>query len=456
MIGLRGSVHTDMGAYMRTNGPVCPKNTCQMLAGPYRIPHVDVESHLWMTNKTPIGTYRGPGRFEPCFYMERMVDIVAEDLGLDRIEFRRKNLIRADEQPYQIVTVQPSNISDEYDSGDYRSTLERALQEIDWPRVSALQGREIDGKLHGVGISCFLEGGAAGPKETARLEVDQNGKIAVSVGSSSVGQGVETVFAQIAADALGLPLESISGVSHGSTTVVSDGYGSFHCRSTVMAGSALVDASEKFLETLRAVVVKRNGAEVDKIELDGESVAAGGQRLPLKEFAGIRVEGEFINKKHTYSFGTQAAHITVDPKTGKIDIIDYVVVEDIGRVVNPLTVSGQVIGALVQGLGGSVLEELKYDENGQLLTGSLADYLLPTATDFPNLRCVVLGEYPSPINPLGVKGVGEGGIIGSGGCIANAVGNALHKIAEQPRSLPLTSGAIWKLVQAGRSGAVAA
>ena len=209
------------------------------------------------------------------------------------------------------------------------------------------------------------------------------------MGTSSVGQGVETVFAQIAADALELPIERIRHVYHGSTAYVSDGYGAYHSRSTVMGGSAVLDATNNFMAVLRQAAGKRLGCAESNVTLDIDKVTGGGRSLPLKEFAGLTAEGAFLNKKHTYSYGAHVAHITVDPRIGRIEIVDYVVVQDVGRAVNPLTLRGQVIGSLVQGLGGAVLEDLKYDENGQFLTGSLADYLLPTATDFPNLRCVV-------------------------------------------------------------------
>jgi len=453
LIAIRGEVHTDMGAYMRTNGAVGARNVSQFMAGPYRVPHVKIDSALWMTNKTPVGTYRGPGRFEANFFLERMIDMMAADLAIDRIEFRRKNLITAKEQPYPIATVQPTNAVDEYDSGEYSETLDRALKEFDWPSVSKLQGKLIDGKYHGVGVVCFIEGGAAGPKESARLEVNDDGTISVYMGTSSVGQGVETVFAQIAADALELPIERIRHVYHGSTAYVSDGYGAYHSRSTVMGGSAVLDATNNFMAVLRQAAGKRLGCAESNVTLDIDKVTGGGRSLPLKEFAGLTAEGAFLNKKHTYSYGAHVAHITVDPRIGRIEIVDYVVVQDVGRAVNPLTLRGQVIGSLVQGLGGAVLEDLKYDENGQFLTGSLADYLLPTCTDFPNLRCVVTDDYPSPINPLGAKGAGEGGIIAAGGCMANAVANALQSFGVEPRQLPLSPGYIWELVQAGQKQA---
>ncbi len=451
ILALRGKVHTDMGAYMRTNGAVGARNVAQFMAGPYRIPHVKIDSALWMTNKTPVGTYRGPGRFESNFFIERMLDMVAADLGIDRIALRRRNLITGAEQPYPVAHVQPTDAKDQYDSGDYRSTLERCLAEIRWDEKAKLAGKLIDGRYHGLGVSCFIEGGAAGPKETARLALNEDGSISVYLGTTSVGQGVETIFAQIAADALEVPVERIRHVHHGSTTYVSDGYGAYHSRSTVMGGSALLEAATNFQAAIRAAGAKRFGCDPSAVAIDEHKVSGpGGKSFPLSELAGLSVEGAFLNHRHTYSYGTHAAHITVDPKLGRIEIVDYVVVQDVGRAINPLTLRGQVIGSLVQGLGGAVLEHLQYDEQGQFLTGSLADYLLPTATDFPNLRCVVLDEHPSPINPLGAKGAGEGGIIGAGGAMANAVADALQSFGAQPRALPLTPGAIWELIQAGR------
>jgi carbon-monoxide dehydrogenase large subunit len=450
IIGLRGEVHTDMGAYMRTNGAVGARNVVQFMAGPYRVPHVKLDSLLWMSNKTPVGTYRGPGRFESSFFIERMLDMVAGDLGIDRVELRRRNLITAAEQPYPIASVQPTDANDQYDSGEYREALDRCLKEFGWDAKSKLQGQLIDGRYHGLGIGCFVEGGAAGPKESARLEVNADGTINVFMGSSAVGQGVETVFAQIAADALEIPIDRIRHVYHGSTSTVSDGYGAYHSRSVVMGGSALLDATEKFHAAIREAGAKKLGCQPSEVKIGEDKVSGpGGTSFPLGELAGLTAEGAFLNKKHTYSYGTHAVHITVDAKLGQVRIIDYVVVQDVGRIINPVTLRGQVIGSLVQGLGGAMLEHLQYDEQGQFLTGSLADYLLPTATDFPNLRCFVTEDHPSPINPLGAKGAGEGGIVAAGGVMANAVANALQSFGVQPRQLPLSPGYIWELVQAG-------
>jgi carbon-monoxide dehydrogenase large subunit len=299
-----------------------------------------------------------------------------------------------------------------------------------------------------------VEGGAAGPKETARLVLEPDGSFSVYVGSSAVGQGLETAFAQIAGDALEVPLERISGVFHGSTAHVSDGYGSYHSRAVVMGGSAILDAAEKLRAQIRLEAAARFGCAAEQVELvaGGTAVGPAGKSIAFAELAddGLSAEGTFLNNKHTWGYGAHAAHVSVDPKTGHVDLIDYVAVEDCGRIINPLTLHGQVIGAVVQGLGGAFLEHLVYDEHGQLLTGSLADYLVPTASDFPSIRARVMGTHPSPINPLGAKGAGEGGIIPVGGVIANAVAAALSKFDIQPRALPLTPPAIWQLIERAR------
>jgi aerobic carbon-monoxide dehydrogenase large subunit len=453
ILALRGHAHADMGAYMRTNGAVGARNIAQFMAGPYRIPNVKLDVSLWMTNKTPVGTYRGPGRFETDFFRERLFDLVAQDLGIDRVEFRRRNLIALSEMPYPISTITPYEHKDEYDSGDYQETLDRCLKEFRWTEKAKLQGALVDGRYHGLAVGCFIEGGAAGPKETAGLAVNNDGSISVFIGSSAVGQGVETVFAQIAADALEIPMDRIRGVYHGSTAFVSDGYGAYHSRSIVMGGSALLDAANNFQAALRDEAAKRLGGNASEIRLGEDKVSGpGGKSLPLSDFAGLSKEGAFLNKKHTYSYGAQAAHVTVDAKLGQVEIVDYVVVVDAGRIINPMTLRGQVIGSLVQGLGGAFLEHLVYDEQAQLLTGSLADYLLPTASDFPNLRAFTMDMHPSPINPLGAKGAGEGGLIGAGGVIANAVANALQSFKPDLRELPLTPTRIWEMTQTRRAG----
>jgi carbon-monoxide dehydrogenase large subunit len=454
ILGLRGHAYVDVGAYMRTNGAVGARNVAQFMSGPYRIANVDIDVALQLTNKTPVGTYRGPGRFETDFFRERLLDLVAQDLGLDRVDFRRRNLVSRQEMPYSLATITPFESKDELDSGDHHATLDRCLQEFGWAEKSKLAGQLIGGRFHGVAIGCFIEGGAAGPKESARMVLEPDGTYSVYVGSSAIGQGLETSFAQIAADALEVPMDQIRSVKHGSTSYVSDGYGAYHSRSVVMGGSAMLDAADKLRAAIREAAAKRLGCEPSQVEIVDGAKAVGpvNKSLPLAGLApeGISAEGAFLNKKHTYTYGAHAAHVAVDAKLGHVELIDYVIIEDCGRAINPLTLHGQAIGSAVQGLGGAIMEHLQYDAQGQLLTGSLADYLIPTASDFPNIRAVVLEDHPSPINPLGAKGAGEGGIIAAGGTMANAIANALSSFGAEPRELPLTPTRIWEMVQAGK------
>jgi carbon-monoxide dehydrogenase large subunit len=450
ILGLRGHAFVDMGAYMRTNGAVGARNIAQFMSGPYRIPNIDIDVTLLVTNKTPVGTYRGPGRFETDFFRERLLDMAARDLGIDQVEFRRRNLVGAAEMPYQVATIAPFDSKDELDSGDYAATLERCLTEIGWADRTKLQGQCIDGRYRGLAIGCFIEGGAAGPKESARLVLERDGTVTVYIGSSGVGQGLETAFAQIAADAMEMPMDRINRVLHGSTAYVSDGYGSYHSRSIVMGGSAVLDAAAKLREAMRAQAARRLNCGVAEVVLaDGRAGGPGGNSVPWRELAPepISVDGSFSNHRHTWAYGAHAAYVAVDARTGHVALLDYVAVENCGRIINPLTLKGQLVGAVIQGLGGAFLEHLQYDEQGQLLTGSLADYLVPTASDFPVVRGYVMESHPSPINPLGAKGAGEGGIIAVGGVIANAVADALRSFHVEPRQLPLTPSAVWQLIQ---------
>src|SRR5437868_521933 len=336
ILGMRGDIFVDLGAYVRTNGLIQPRTLAQCFSGPYRVPNLHMVVRALLTNKTPSGTYRGPGRYEASFFCERLIELAAVDLGLDSAEMRRRNLIGAAEMPYKLARLEPGGaaVDTECDSGDYGEVLERCLAEFAWEDKRTLQGRLIDGRYHGIAVACFIEGAGAGPKEAARLELEPDGTVAVYVGSAAVGQGLETVMAQVAADTLGTPIDL------------------------------------------------------------------------------VRV---------------------------------FLVVEDVGRIVNPLTLHGQAIGGIVQGLGGAFMENLVYDANGQLLTGTLADYLIPTASDFPRIRAIALENHPSPSNPLGVKGAGEGPIIPVGGLMANAVGNALASFGAMPNQLPLSPARVWRM-----------
>ena len=450
ILGLRGEAVADIGAYVRTNGTIGPRNIAQFLSGPYRIANIDATVALALTSKSPVGTYRGPGRFEADFFRERLLDLAAADLGIDRVEFRRRNLPRARDMPYPLAGIAPFPREDALDSGDHVETLDRCLEAFGWDQKKALSGTAVDSRRQGIAVGPFIEGGAAGPRENARLVLETDGRIAVHVGSSSIGQGIETAFAQIAADALERPLEAISGVHHGSTADVSEGFGSYHSRSTVMAGSAILLAAESLREKIRVEAARRmscDGTEVRIVE--GDRLAGpGGKSLPLTGIAdaGIEAEEGFDNHRHTYAYGTHAARVAVDPETGAVEILDYVAVEDVGRIVNPVTVAGQAVGAIVQGIGGALLEDMPYDASGQPLSATLADYLLPGACEAPRIVAIVTEDHPSPVNPLGVKGAGEGGVIPAGGLIANAVADAL---GVSPHALPLAPAEIRRLIEAG-------
>ena len=455
ILGIRGEVFIDLGAYVRTTGLIAPRTAAQFFSGPYRVPNMSMTAQALLTNKTPAGTYRAPGRYEVSFFCERLIELAAHDLGIDSAEMRRLNLISAAEMPYKLPLLQPSGsgAETECDSGDYSEPLERCLADFGWNEKRELQGRLIDGRYHGVAVACFIEGAGAGPKETARLDLEADGTVTVYVGSAAVGQGLETVMGQIAADTLDIPLDQVR-VFHGSTLHLQEGYGAFHSRSTILGGSAVFEGAMALLAKIRAAAAARFGCSADDIELvDGCARMSDGRSASLAELAadGLRVDTAFANNNTlTYAYGTAAAHVAVDPGTGRVELLDYLTVEDVGRIVNPLTLHGQAIGGIVQGLGGAFMENLVYDTNGQLLTGTLADYLIPTATDFPRIRAIALENYPSPSNPLGVKGAGEGAIIPVGGLMANAVANALASLGAMPNELPLSPAQVWLMGSAQR------
>ena len=452
ILALRGEAHCDTGAYIRTAGTTGARNVAQVMSGPYRIPHIRLDVSVHVTNKTPVGTYRGPGRYEADFCRERLLDIVATDLDLDRVDLRRKNLLLSAEQPWPLATVQPLAIATATDSGDYAETLDRCLANFRWDERRTLSSQLIDGRHHGIAIGCYIEGGASGPREHARIELEPDGRFAVHLGASSIGQGTETAFSQIAADALEVPLSAISQVHHGATTHLPDGFGSYSSRSIVMCGSAVLDAAARLRTFMQEAAAARLHCPPDTLRFTDDGLTApDGRSITFTSLGpdNLAADGVFASAKRTYSYGAHAAHVSVDPATGHISVLDYVAVEDVGRAINPMIVHGQAVGAIVQGLGGTLLEHLVYDDNAQLLSGSLADYLLPTASDFPSIHATVLQNHPSPNNPLGAKGAGEGGIIPVGAVIANAVADALRRYDIQPNSLPLSPTRLWSMLQPG-------
>jgi carbon-monoxide dehydrogenase large subunit len=456
ILALRGIVYANMGAYIRTNGGVVPAKVAQYLPGPYRIPNVAFDVAIFLSNKTPNGTYRAPGRFEANFFRERLIDLAATDLGIDPADFRRKNLIQESELPYSIGHLVPYEKPSSYDTGDYPAALERVLASVGYDRLREMNGREVDGKRHGIGIACFVESSGGGPTENARFVLDADGSISVHLGSCSSGQSHETVFAQIAADVLGVRLEQLR-MHNGSTPNLAEGFGTFASRSAVKSGNAVHDGAAKMSEALLGFAAEILGRGVNDLTWrDGAARTHDGAvhfDLPAlaREAAargrGIEVTGSFSNQELTYTYGAHAAHVAVDLRTGRVELLDFVAVDDVGRAINPLVVHEQLIGAVVQGLGGVFLDHLVYDEQGQLLTGSLADYLLPTASDFPNVRGITLQEKRAPSNPLGVKGGGEGGMVCVAAAVSNAVAAALKPTGAKITELPLSPPRIWQAVQ---------
>jgi carbon-monoxide dehydrogenase large subunit len=448
ILGLRGRVFADMGAYIRTNGGVVPAKAAQFLPGPYRIKDVAVTVEAFVTSKTPVGTVRAPGRFEANFFRERLIDLVARDLGLDPVDFRRKNLIAEAELPFATGKLVPYEGETDFDSGDYHAAFERALAEIKWDEKQPLQGKLVDGRWHGLAATPFVESGGSG-KENARAVVEPDGSVTVYVGSSVLGQGLETTLAQVAAETLKLPFDRVR-ILHGSTTYLREGFGTFASRSMVVGGSAVMDGCNKLLAKICAAAAERFGLPNEEIVVADGVVSAGAQRARLADFAGVAAEGTFATTIRTYSYGAHACHVAVDPRTGHVEIIDYVAIEDIGRAINPHIVHGQAIGALVQGLGGVFLDQVLYDADAQILNTSLADYLVPFASDFANIRAVTMELRRSTTNPLGAKGAGEGGMVAVAATAANAVAAALAPLGVQVRELPLTPTRIWAMLQDAR------
>lgn len=456
VLAMRSDVLANIGAYFRTSTPIAPRNAGQFIPGPYRIPNYAARISVLVSNKSPSGTYRGPGRFEADFFRERMFDLAARDLNIDRVKFRRINLLTEAELPHPLPAITPDPVVTELDSGAYEHVLDLCLEEFGWTEKQALQGKLIDGRYHGLAVACFVEGGAAGPRENARMVLENDGTVSVYVGSSAVGQGLQTIMMQIAADALELPLDRVH-LFHGSTSYVKEGGGSYHSRSTVMGGNAVLIAAKELKSQILAAAAEMLQCSVEDVYYDrGLVVSRNGGSVELAGLGGrgIAYEATFSNSKHTYTYGSHAAHVAVDAETGHLEIVDYVAIEDAGRVINPLTLHGQAIGSIVQGLGGALLENLVYDEDGQMLAGSLADYMMPLATDFPNIRSKSIELRRSPNHPLGAKGAGEGGIIPVGGILANAVASALADFDVQPFELPLSPNRIWQMVQdaQGRDG----
>jgi carbon-monoxide dehydrogenase large subunit len=437
-------------------------NTAVHLTGPYKIEHLAASGRIVSTNKVPNAPYRGAGRPEACFTMERSVDLVARTLGLEPAEVRRRNMIQASEMPYRAGMIYRDGEPIVYDSGDYPRALELALDGVGG--VEAFRRRQAaardEGRYLGLGIGCYIEGTGVGPFEGAVIRIDPSGKVYASSGACPQGQGMETIFGQIVADHWKVSPEDVV-VSLADTAAIPMGFGTMASRSTVTVSAAIHHASERLREKVFAVAANVLECAPADLELrDGgvgivgvPGATVGFSRLaaaarpgwdhgrPPGVDAGLEETFYWEPPTVTWSYAIHAAIVEVDPETGRVTIDQYAVAHDCGVVVNPMLVEGQVMGGAVQGLGGILCEAIAYDAAGQLLSGTFMDYAMPGAGDAPKIQVIHL-HSPSPLNPLGVKGVGEGGAVAPPAAIANAVCDALAPFGIEINATPIKSEAL--------------
>jgi carbon-monoxide dehydrogenase large subunit len=471
-LALKVSTIANMGAYLSTFAPAIPTYLYgTLLAGTYTTPAIYVETKAVFTHTVPVDAYRGAGRPEATFLLERIVDVAADELGIDPAELRRRNFIAADAYPYQ------TPVALQYDSGDYAATLELALKAADY---AGFETRRRDamaqGKLRGIGIATYIEacgiapsavvgslGARAGLYESAAVRVHPSGSVSILTGSHSHGQGHETTFSQLVADRLGIPLENIE-IVHGDTAKIPYGMGTYGSRSLAVGGSAIVKAMEKIVAKGRKIAAHLlEAAEADVEYADGKFTVAGTDRsTSLGEVAltayvphnypedlepGLDETSFYDPKNFTYPSGAHIAEIEIDPETGRVTVVNFTASDDFGRIVNPMIVAGQVHGGLAQGIGQALLEGCVYDkETGQLLTGSYNDYAMPRAADLPNFALstnVTLCTH----NPLGVKGCGEAGAIGAPAAVTNAIVDALKPLGVRHLDMPATPERLWRVIQ---------
>jgi carbon-monoxide dehydrogenase large subunit len=470
MLAVRDRIWVDLGAY-NSWGIVLPYNTVAHLLGPHRVANLDVECLGVVTTKTPNAPYRGAGRPETVFAMDRIVDCLARELAMDPAELRRRNYLGAADLPYELQIPYRDGNPLVYDSGDFKAGLEAALRAVGYDALRAEQARLRERGIHrGIGISSYVEGTAIGPYEGATVRLDASGHAVVATGACCQGQGHETSFAQVAADALGIPLESVTIVG-GDTAAIPFGIGTFASRSAVNAGSSIHEASGRVKDKLVAAAAALLEAAPADIEVaDGMVTVRGApaSAIPVSKVIQAAIptfakpgvaspDFEATVYHHqptvTYTSATHVAVVDVDPGTGAVKLLRYLVAHDCGRIINPVIVEGQIHGGVAQGVGGGLLEEMVYDEQAQLLTGTFMDYLVPTAMELPAIETVHL-EYPSPRNPLGMKGIGEGGAISPPAAIANAVEDALRPWGVRVTRTPLGPSVILGLLDqaAARGG----
>ncbi len=466
LLGMRCQIIADLGSYYQLLTPMIPTLTGLMIPGCYRIPAVRVEITGVFTNKMATDAYRGAGRPEATYFIERAMDLVATELKKDPAEIRRKNFPQPKEFPYSTSTGLV------YDSANYEKCLDLALRKANYKKLRQEQAKlRKKGQLVGIGVSSYVEICAVGPSsampaggwESATVRVEPTGKVTILTGSSPHGQGQETSFAQIAADVLGLEPDDIL-VVHGDTASVPYGIGTFGSRATAVGGTAVYKSLEKLRDKLaqiagfilqqdpkklilrdRKIFAKANS---QKSLAFGEAVSAAyvAKTLPPGMEPGLEATTFFEPPNFTFPFGTHICVVQVDGETGDVRLVKYVAVDDCGNVINPLLVDGQIHGGIVQSVGQALLEEAVYDEQGQLITGELMDYAIPRAGDIPRIE-TARTVTPSPVNPLGVKGVGEAGTIGATPALVNAVVDALAPFGVRHVDLPVKRERIWQILR---------
>ena len=446
----------DSGAYSPVGAGIA-FNTIAHHIGPYEIPNFSAKTLMVVTNRTPNAPYRGAGRPEAAFVTERLIDLVAGELGMEPADVRRRNMITQDQMPYEVGLPYRDGVPMVYDGGDYPAALDRALEERGG--LAAFRERQAaartEGRWLGIGMASYTEGTGVGPFEGATVRVDPTGKIAIAAGACPHGQGHHTILAQVAADGWSVPMDDVV-ITLADTSALTAGYGTIASRSAVTASAAIIMASDKvkekvialaahLLETPETDLEFRDGTVgvkgVPDMALSLREIAAAGQpgwggRRPEGMEGGLEATAYFEPPTVTWTYATNAAIVEIDPETGEVTVERYVAVHDAGVLINPMIAEAQVVGGLVQGIGGGMLEELVYGDDGQLMTSNLADYVLPTAVETPPIT-VVHTETPSPLNPLGVKGLGEGGAIAPPVAIANAVCDALKPFKTEVNATPV-------------------
>jgi aerobic carbon-monoxide dehydrogenase large subunit len=438
-----------------------PLITSVSVPGPYRVPNYEVTFTAAYTNRVPVTPVRGAGRPQAVFVMERLLDLAAARLGLDRVAIRERNLIPPEAFPYDVGLVSRDNGPRRYDSGNYPECLRRAVEAVGWKGFTRERNA---GRRLGLGLALFVEDTGLGPYEGVRVRVDHDGRVFVYSGASSQGQAHETTLAQIVADGLAVPLEQVTVVP-GDTDGLPYGVGTFASRIAVLAGTSAHQAAGEVRTKALAIAAERLEAATEDLVLEngrvsvrgtpGRGLALGelatiasaprpGYALPGGMAPGLEASGYVAVSQSTYSSGAHAAVVEVDTETGVVRVLRYVAVDDCGVMINPMVVEGQVHGGIAHGIGNALLERMVYDDNGQPITGTLMEYALPRAADVPDLdvRHVVT---PSPLNPLGVKGAGEGGTLPAPAAIANAVADALGVDVTE---MPLTREYVWRCAQA--------